>query len=93
MQVSRSVNNAIVDLAEALECLSQAMKIMAGELDELSERVSHIEDYLEGIEIEEDEVEVIQHDQSLLPCGFEGESEELSVWYSEGGPCYPQGEE
>lgn len=73
MQVSRSVNEAISDLAEALECLSQAMQIIAGELEEVSSRVEHIEEYLEGIDIEETTVE---YGPGILPCGYEGESEQ-----------------
>ena len=74
MQVSTSTNQAIADLAESLVCLSKAMEIIAGDMEEVTSRLEHIEEYLESLEIEEEADPM--YGVGILPCGLEGESEE-----------------
>lgn len=91
MQVSKSTEESVRLIASALGSLADTVAKMAGSLEELVSRVEHIEDFLESLEIEEEVIEsTLPEHTALLPCAFEEDIEELSRWYAEGGPCYPQ---
>lgn len=79
MIVARSTEESVRLIASALGSLADTVAKLAGSLEEIQSRVVHIEEYLESIELVEDE----EDRPSLLPCGFEGEGVELERWYSE----------